>query len=167
LECSWNVRPVRPVRSEVSATPRTGPDARTGWSQYSFRGFRDIVRGQSQVSDGQPFWTSGTDSGRVRNVTKFLIFWEGGGTKHFPKEENRGISAYSRSHVFFWHAFIQSMLFLFKINLQDFLDFYSVSVTSGTILQKGVCERVVSKDRTLMYNPVWRFTCIQLPVIFF
>ena len=95
------VRSVRPVRSEVSARPRTGPDARTGWSQYSFRGFRDIVRGQSQVSDGQPFWTSGADSGRVRNVTKFLIFWEGGGTQHFPKEENRGISAFSRSHVFF------------------------------------------------------------------
>jgi len=40
-------------------------------------------------------------------------------------------------------------------------------VTSGTTLQNGVRERVVSKDCTLMYHPVWRFTCIQYPVIFF
>jgi len=40
-------------------------------------------------------------------------------------------------------------------------------ITSGTTLQNGVRERVVSKDCTLMYHPVWRFTCIQYPVIFF
>jgi len=40
---------------------------------------RMLSSGQSQVSDGQPSWTSGTDSRRVWNVTKFLFLWDQGG----------------------------------------------------------------------------------------
>jgi len=75
----WNVSPVRPVRSEVSATPRTGLDAQTGWSHPVSGESENLSGGQSQVSDGQPSRTSRTDSGRVRNVTKFLVFLDGRG----------------------------------------------------------------------------------------
>jgi len=57
--------------------------------------------------------------------------------------------------------------FWWKLIFRIFWIFHLLSVTSGTVLQNGVCERVVFKDRFLMYDPVWRFTCIQLPVIFF
>ena len=60
----WNVRPVRLVRSEVSATPWTVPDARTGWSQpvrfpgnlrfcpadnLKFRGLKKLKWGDSWI----------------------------------------------------------------------------------------------------------------------
>jgi len=77
--------------------------------------------GQSEVSDEQPSQTSGTDSGRVRNVTEFFFLDRGS-----QKNENPKISDFSQLHVCCRLTGIQNLLFWFKVNLQDFLDFLLV-----------------------------------------
>jgi len=83
-------RPSSPVRGVRNAPDRTG---RLDGLVRLVSGDSEILSvGQSQVSDGQPCRTSGTDTRRVRNVTEIFFFWIGGdrkkmgGTKHFPKE---------------------------------------------------------------------------------
>jgi len=73
---------------------------------------------------------------------------KGGGTKHFPKErKSRDLYLFTTSCLLDSQAF-RTCYFFSKVNLQDFLDFLLVSVTSGTVLQNGVRERVVSTSHS-------------------
>jgi len=69
----------RPSFPFVSVTPRTGPDGSRPDSGDS----EILSGGQSQVSNGQPFHTSETDTKHFRNVTELLFFLDWG-TKYFP-----------------------------------------------------------------------------------
>jgi len=117
------VRPVRPVRSEVSATLRTGPD---GLATRPVSGDSEILSGgQSQVR-----WTTLPDI-RYKFRTcperdRIPFFWDRGGQHTSQKNKNRGISDFSQFHVCFGLAGFQNLLFLFKVNLQDFLNFILV-----------------------------------------
>jgi len=96
-----------------------------------------------------------------------LFFWKGG-KKTLPKRrKSRDLWLFTILCLFFDLQSFGTCYFWWKLIFRIFWIFHLLSVTSGTVLQNGVCERVVSKDRFLMYDPVWRFTCIQLPVIFF
>ena len=116
------------------ATPRTGPDTRTGWFQPVqlvqtrpvgpnpswVSGDSEILSGgQSQVCDGQPSWTSGTDSGGVRNVIEFFFCGSGGpktkgGNKTLSKRTKIEGSLPFHNFMFVRLAGIQNLLFFFK-----------------------------------------------------
>jgi len=67
---------IRSAGSQVSVTPRTGPD---GTLPVRFPGILRYCPADNLKYHGQLFRTSGTYSRRVRNVTEFLHFLDRGG----------------------------------------------------------------------------------------
>ena len=81
----------------------------------------------------------------------FVLEW--GGQNTSQKNENRGISDFSQFHVCFCLAVIQNLSFLFKGNLQDYLDFSLVGChrwnrASKWCMWKGCIQRSHSYVRS-------------------
>jgi len=100
-----------------------------------------------------------------------FFFWNRGNKTPPKRMKIEGSLTFHRVrlHVCFRLAGIQNQFFFFKLILRIFQIFHLFSVTSeiAWVLQNGACEWVVSKDRTLIYDPVWRFTRSQYPVLYF
>jgi len=95
-----------------------------------------------------------------------FFFWNRGLKTPFKRMKIEGSLTF---HTFVLDSDSQAFrtcYFCSNLIYKIFQIFHLLSVTSGIVLQNGVCEWVVSKDRTLIYDPVRRFTRIQYRLIF-
>ena len=99
-----------------------------------------------------------------RDRIQFFLL-ERGGQNTSQKNENGGISDFSQIQICFRLTKI-NLLFFLELTYRIFQIFHLFIDTSGTVIQNGVCEWVVSTDHTLIYDPVLRFNRIEFCTFF-
>jgi len=106
-------------------------------------GVRPVRPVQSEVSATVPAL-------ETPQTRKPLFFWLGGGQNTSHKNTNQGISDFSQFHVCFRLAGIQNLLFLFKVNFQDFPNFPLVESPMEQYFKKVYVEGLYPSPKIVL-----------------